>query len=106
MMMWSRSSIPMILPTSASRVVSARSSADGSTSPEGWLWTTTILAVPLTMANLKELSGAHERGLQGAKAHELDMPDRMLRVEAGEPDVLLVLIVRRFRCENERMVLL
>ena len=45
---WSRTSIPSSVPADTSRRVRARSSAEGSGSPEGWLWKRTSAAARVT----------------------------------------------------------
>ena len=41
---WSKTSMPMILPASMILLVISRSAFEGSGSPEGWLWTNIIEA--------------------------------------------------------------
>jgi len=53
MIMWSKSSIPMIFPASLIRVEMLISSWDGSGSPEGWLWNRIIPAELDRIAVLK-----------------------------------------------------
>ena len=56
-MTWSKTSIPMSLPASTSRLVRSRSSMEGSRLPLGWLWTMRIEAQFLTIAVLKHSLG-------------------------------------------------
>ena len=44
MIIWSKTSIPIILPASVILLVISKSAFDGSGSPEGWLWTKIIEA--------------------------------------------------------------